>query len=136
MFRKLVSNLPFSPSLINQVGFYSKRLKKEDMPRRVGLIFTALAIVVQSFTFLAPAKATLAASLNDIVYGGGDRSSLVKALSSGCDSKKRCDLKAIFSAYGINATNLASAKDVTITSTAANNYWSLGRSPRGYGGEE
>lgn len=135
MFRKLVSNLPFSPSLINQVGFYSKRLKKEDMPRRVGLIFTALAIVVQSFTFLAPAKATLAASLNDIVYGGGDRSSLVKALSSGCDSKKRCDLKAIFSAYGINATNLASAKDVTITSTAANNYWSLGRSPRGYGGE-
>lgn len=135
MFRKIVSNLPFSPSLINQLGFYSKRLKKEELTRKIGLIFTILAIVVQSITLLAPAQSTLAASLNDIVYGGGNLASLQKALSSGCDSKQRCDLKAIYGAYGITPTNLANARLETIKSTVANNYWSIGRAPRGYGGE-
>lgn len=135
MFRKLVSNLPFSPSLINQVGFYSRRLKKEDITRRIGLIFTALALVVQTLSFLAPAKATLAASLNDIIYGGGTRSTIKAAVEKNCDSKNRCDLKAIFGAYGITPANIANAKEVNIVSSAANNYWSIGRSPRGYGGE-
>lgn len=135
MFRKIVSNLPFSPSLVNQLGFYSKRLKKERFTRQIGLIFTALTIVVQTLTILAPAKPTLAASLNDIVFGGGNKASLQAALNSGCDSKKRCDLKAIFGAYGITPANFANAKLESIKSTAANNYWSIGRSPRGYGGE-
>ncbi len=135
MFRKLVSNLPFSPSLINQLSFYSKRLKKEEVTRRLGLIFTALALVVQTLTFIAPAKTTLAASLNDIIYGGGTKSSIQNDLNRGCDSKNRCDLKAIFNAYGITASEVANAKEVSIVSSTANNYWSIGRSPRGYGGE-
>lgn len=135
MFAKLVSNLPFSPSLVHQLSFYSKRLKKEQVTRKIGLLFTALALIVQTFTFLAPARATLAASSNDIVYGGGNKASLLAALKKGCDSKNRCDLKAIFGAYGINESNFGSATFESIKSTAANNYWSIGRSPRGYGGE-
>src|SRR6266568_3780812 len=41
MFRKLVSGLPFSPALVGQLGFYAKRLRKEQLTRRLGLIFTA-----------------------------------------------------------------------------------------------
>ena len=49
MFRKLVSNIAFSPALVSQLGFYAKRLRKEETTRRIGLIFTVLALVVQSF---------------------------------------------------------------------------------------
>lgn len=65
MFRKLVSNLPFSPALVGQIGFYAKRLKKEEATRRLGLIFTALALVVQSFAVFSPPEPANAA-------GGGD----------------------------------------------------------------
>lgn len=55
MFRNIVSNLPFSPALVGQLGFYAKRLRKEETTRRLGLIFTVLALVVQSFAvFQAP----------------------------------------------------------------------------------
>ena len=54
MFRKIVSNLPFSPALVGQLGFYAKRLKKEETTRRLGLIFIALALVVQSLAVFQP----------------------------------------------------------------------------------
>lgn len=135
MFRKLVSNLPFSPSLINQIGFYSKRLKKEQFTRKFGLVFTALALIVQSITFLSPAQATLAASNNDIVFGGGNKAEIQRVYNRGCDTRNRCDIQAIFNAYGITSGNLASARYENIYSSQANNYWSIGRAPRGYGGE-
>ncbi len=135
MFRKLVSNLPFSPSLINQIGFYSKRLKREEFTRRIGLFFTVLVLIVQSCATFIPAKPTLASSNNDIIYGGGDLEGIKKAYASGCDSKNRCDIKQIFHAYGIDGWGLASARYETIYSSAANNYWSIGRAPRGTGGE-
>ena len=135
MFRKLVSNLPFSPSLINQLGFYAKRVKREEFTRKIGLIFTIMCVIVQTVTIASPAKPTLAASTNDIIFGGGDLKKTQDIYSKGCDSKGRCDIKAIMNAYGINATNLASATYENIYSSAENNYWSIGRAPRGYGGE-
>ena len=68
MFRKLVSNLAFSPALVGQLGFYAKRLRKEESVRRLGLIFIAFALVVQFFAvFQAPEPAT-AADATDMVY--------------------------------------------------------------------
>ena len=49
MFKKVVSNLPFSPSLISQLGFYAGRLRKEQSARRLGLIITVFALIIQSF---------------------------------------------------------------------------------------
>lgn len=54
MFKKIVSNLPFSPALVGQLGPYSKKLRKEKTTRRLGLIFVALALVVQSFALFQP----------------------------------------------------------------------------------
>lgn len=70
MFRKIVSNLSFSPALVSQLGFYAKRLRKEEITRKLGLIFTALALVVQSLIVFQPAESANAASTNDFVNGG------------------------------------------------------------------
>ena len=70
MFRKLVSNLNFSPALVGQLGFYARRLKKEEATRRLGLVFTALALVVQSFAVFSPPEAANAASAADFIPGG------------------------------------------------------------------
>ena len=94
-----------------------------------------MCVIVQTVTIASPAKPTLAASTNDIIFGGGDLKKTQDIYSKGCDSKGRCDIKAIMNAYGINATNLASATYENIYSSAENNYWSIGRAPRGYGGE-
>ncbi len=70
MFRKIVSNLPFSPALVGQLGFYAKRLKKEEATRRLGLIFVALALLVQSLVVFQPAESANATSSTDMVNGG------------------------------------------------------------------
>lgn len=62
MFRKIVSNLPFSPALVGQLSFYAKRLRKEEFTRRLGLIFTALALAVQSLTVFVPPEAANAST--------------------------------------------------------------------------
>lgn len=80
MFRKLISHLPFSPTLINELGFYAKRLKKEESTRRVGLILTALALVVQSFVVFSPPESANAANVGDLVHGGfKDRTAMINA---------------------------------------------------------
>lgn len=70
MFRKIVSNLPFSPTLIGQLGFYAKRLRKEEATRRLGLIFVALALVVQSLAVFQPPESANASNPTDMVAGG------------------------------------------------------------------
>ena len=70
MFRKLVSNLAFSPALVGQLGFYAKRLRKEESVRRLGLIFTAFALVVQFFAVFQALEPATAADATDMVYGG------------------------------------------------------------------
>lgn len=70
MFRRIVSNLSFSPALVGQLGFYARRLKKEEATRRMGLVFTALALVVQSLAVFSPPEAANAASAADFIPGG------------------------------------------------------------------
>ena len=65
-----MSNLPFSPALVGQLGFYAKRLRKEEITRRLGLIFVALALVVQSFAVFQPSQSANASSETDMVTGG------------------------------------------------------------------
>lgn len=62
MFRKIVSNLPFSPALVGQLSFYAKRLRKEEVTRRIGLIFTVFAIAIQSLAVFVPPEASNAST--------------------------------------------------------------------------
>lgn len=105
MFRKLISSLPFSPALVGQLGFYAKRLKKEESTRKVGLIFTALALVIQSFAVFQAPEAANAASSNDMIYGGF---STREQFLSNYDSNKD-NLKDVLTAVGIKRNDIANA---------------------------
>ena len=117
MFKKLVSNLPFSPALVGQLGFYAKRLRKEEATRRIGLIFTALALVVQFFAVFQPPQAANASSSNDFIPGGFNT---VKDYLSAYD-RNAYNLKDIFSSLGITRSEIAATKFVTL-STRTNMY--------------
>jgi len=109
MFKKIVSQLSFSPALVGQLGFYAKRLRREQATRRLGLIFVALALVVQSLVvFQAPEPAN-AASNNDFIVGGlglGANRSLDKFV--GPYDRNERHLKDIMTYFGITRAEITS----------------------------
>lgn len=105
MFRKLVSSLAFSPALVGQIGFYAQRLRKEEATRRLGLIFTALALVVQSFAVFSPPEAANAASSQDLVRGGV--SSISEYLAH-YDANTN-NIQNMYNAIGITRSEIAAA---------------------------
>ena len=109
MFKKIVSQLSFSPALVGQLGFYARRLRKEQATRRLGLVFVALALVVQSLVvFQAPEPAN-ASSNNDFIVGGlglGSNRSLNKFL--GPYDRNERHLQDIMNYFGITRSEITS----------------------------
>lgn len=111
MFRKIVSNLSFSPALVGQLSFYAKRLKKEETTRRVGLVFVALALVVQCLAVFQPPESANASSANDFVPGGlglGANRSLNNFLAP-YDANSR-NLQDVMTYLGITRSEIANAQ--------------------------
>jgi len=123
MFKKIVSQLSFSPALVGQLGFYAKRLRKEQTTRRLGLIFVALALVVQSLVvFQAPEPAN-ASSNNDMVVGGlgyGSNLSLNNFLAP-YDRNER-HLQDIFNNAGITRAEIAATTFSTVNAGTSTSY--------------
>lgn len=107
MFQKIVSSLPFSPTLVGQLGFYAKRLKKEEVTRRTSLILVALAIAVQSIAVFQPPESANASSTNDLVIGGLHGS--LNNFMTPYDANTR-NLKDIMNYAGITRQEILSAK--------------------------
>lgn len=120
MFRKIVSNLAFSPALVGQLGFYAKRLRKEEATRRIGLIFTVLALIVQSFAVFQPPEAANASSPADFVPGGV---SSVSDFLKSYDKNSR-NIKSVFSSLGITRDEIKAAKSGTVDKSGHYN-WSM-----------
>lgn len=98
MFRRIVSNLSFSPALVGQLGFYARRLRKEEATRRLGLVFTALALVVQSLAVFSPPEPANATTPGQVgsanrcnVESVGPRGSAFEIV--GNEAKVRFDVK-------------------------------------------
>jgi hypothetical protein len=128
MFRKIVSNLAFSPALVGQLSFYAKRLKKEEATRRMGLVFVALALVVQCLVVFQPPESANAANPGDFVPGGlglGANKSLNYFINP-YDSNTR-NLKDVMNYFGITREEIVSAK---FSSWIAGNKISWGFEPR------
>lgn len=110
MFRKIVSNIAFSPALVGQLGFYAKRLRKEEATRRIGLIFTALALVVQSFAVFSPPEAANAANGDNVIYSGiTSKEDLLSIYDRGVDSAGRSDIRQIYTHFGVSRDDIARA---------------------------
>lgn len=130
MFKKLVSNLPFSPTLVGQLGFYANRLKKEEATRRIGLILTALALLLQSFVVFSPPESANAASASDLVYGGiHTKTQLLAAWD-----KNTQGYRDLLKHAGLTRANLVKAKEGHINSRTngkGNGWLTWGRVAKG-----
>ena len=134
MFKKLLSNLPFNPSLIGQVSFYAKRLHREATIRRAGFIMMTLAMVLQMFAVFSPPQASLQASPNTDLINGG--------FASKDEAVRHCrnntqDYKTIMNYFGISCEAIS---DAEITNIAPRDYsgtlHSMGRQAFGVDGEQ
>jgi uncharacterized repeat protein (TIGR01451 family) len=123
MFEKLIALLPYSPSMVQQLAFYGKRMKDEAVIRRTGLIFIVLAFMIQFFAVISPPALTSAASNN------------ASEASRDCSSNLE-NYGKILNYYGITCSEVANSPTVTIKSTDDNrNLYSMGRLPYGLAGE-
>ncbi len=130
MFKALVTNLPFSPALVGQIGFYARRLKREETTRRLGLIVTALALVVQSFAVFVPAESANASNSSDLITGGiKDKTQLLNVYNA--SKAGNGDYKTILDYAGITESELKAVKETSINSIdsgkAGNAWLSWGR---------
>lgn len=113
VFRKLVSNLPYSPALIEDIGFYANRLRDEEVTRRTTVIFVVLALIVQSLAVFSPPESANASSEQDIIRGGvSDLNDFLVRYDHNAD-----DLKDIYSTVGVSRDEISSAKRGTIKAT-------------------
>lgn len=108
MFRKLVSNLGFSPALVGQLAFYAKRLRKEEATRRLGLLFTAFALIIQLFAVFAPPTSANSADSNDMCPGITRDAAGVSKIKS-CYNNNTRHFKDILTYFGISKSELWSA---------------------------
>jgi len=121
MFRKLVSNLPYSPALITEVGFYARRLRKEEVTRRLTVLFVILAVVIQSLAVFSPPESANASSEQDIIRGGViDLNDFLARYDHNED-----DLKDIYSAAGVTRSEIIAAHPGTID--VKNNIYAMSR---------
>ncbi|MEM6998038.1 MAG: isopeptide-forming domain-containing fimbrial protein [Patescibacteria group bacterium] len=126
MFRKLVSNISFSPGLLNDLAFYAKRLHQEESIRRVGMIFMTLSLIIQSFALISPPQPSLASSMNDIVFGGTKTDDVLLAMEFG-DSAGRKDIDDIYRHYGISDSDIRKTELVNLHHSDGNELFSIGR---------
>ncbi len=134
MFNKLIGNLPFNPSLIHQVAFYSKRLHQESSIRRLGFGFISLTMVLQVFAAIAPAQAgnSCDPSGNDIIRCGF---STKQEAVNHCRNNDQ-QFGTLLNYYKVSCDQLATATTKTIQATDNNRQlMSIGRNAYGKAGE-
>lgn len=124
MTNKLISNLSFSPSAVEQLGFYARRLKREESIRRVGLVMVILSMLVQVLAVSFPAERSLAYSDNHILNGVRTKRDILQAWD-----RPGSDIAAIYGKFGVTRKDIAdlpNQPNATINSNG-NNFWSTGR---------
>jgi hypothetical protein len=125
MFKKLVANLPFNPSLITQVGFYADRLRQEKSIRRLSFVFMALAMSVQSLAIISPPERSLAYSTNHILNGVRTKQDILNAYDN-----PSSDIKDIYTRFNLSRADIAAlpnSPNVTIRSNDGSDWWTTGR---------
>jgi hypothetical protein len=113
MINKLLANLPFNPSLIEDVSFYAKRLRKEESVRRLGLVLVVISMFIQLFVALSPPEKSFAASDNDVINGGADTLPELKSKcekSNDANQKLNWGAKDLYARFGIDCSDIVNSK--------------------------
>jgi hypothetical protein len=121
MFRKLISNLTFSPALITEVGFYARRLRQEEITRRLSVFFIVLALIIQSLAIFSAPESANASSEQDMIRGGvRDLEDFITRYDHNED-----DIKDIYTAIGVTRPEIVAATSDTVV--AHDNIYMLSR---------
>ena len=121
MFHKLVSNLAFSPALITELGFYARRLRQEEITRKLTVLFVVLALIMQSLAVFSPPESANASNQQDIIRGGV--TSLDDLLLRYDNNEE--DIKDIYTTAGITRSEIAKMQPGVID--AKNNVFIMSR---------
>lgn len=115
MFRKLITNISYSPALIESLSHFALRLRKEEFRRRIGVVFLMFALLIQLGINLFPPEAGNTASPEDTTYGGFSN------VSTFLDQYDRDQhhLRDLLTEVGVTRQNIVDAKRQTITSKDA-----------------
>jgi len=119
MFKKIISNLSFSPALVGQLGFYAKRLRKEDATRRLALIFVVLALIVQSLAVFQPAESANASNLSDTVTDDLESPLIVKTKTSANLSQGFIDASKVTAKAGDQISYTIKIENTGLNSTSS-----------------
>jgi uncharacterized repeat protein (TIGR01451 family) len=132
MFKKLISNLPFNPSLVNQVAFYAKRMHRETWLRATGVTLIIMAVLIQLFAVVSPPESTLARAGNDVIPGGFDSKANAVMLCIGNNH----DFQTILRHFGVSCDALNNGQVRRMDySEYGGQLYSMGRTPYGFAGE-
>lgn len=126
MFRKLISNLPFNPSLLGTVSFYAQRMRSEASLRRLGFGFMALAMFIQLFAVMAPPEKSLAYSSDYIINGLRTRDDILRAWDGKTADRNVAEIYQRFGLTRADIEALPMHPNVTVHSNYAD-YWTIGR---------
>src|SRR5665213_1444537 len=124
MFKKLVSNLPFSPGVTGQLAFYARRLRKEDLTRKLSMVFGLAVLAFQLVAVVSPATSIDASGPNDVINGGfSTKAELISLLNQ----SQYADAKALYARLGITEARINAAGSPTYVPAKGNHESSLGR---------
>lgn len=136
MFNKLLANLPFNPSLVNQVAFYGRRLRGESSIRRVGLVVAVLALIVQFLAITSTPNLTQASPANDLINGGISTPNNAYNYCQQNGSQAAPNYGTIMNYYGISCADILNASTISIKSTDDNdNLYTIGQQPANLAGD-
>jgi len=119
MFKKIISNLSFSPALVGQLGFYAKRLRKEDATRRLALIFVILTLIVQSLAVFQPAESANASNSSDTATDDLGSSLIIKTKTSSNLSQGFIDASKVTAKAGDQISYTLKIENTGLNSTSS-----------------
>jgi uncharacterized repeat protein (TIGR01451 family) len=124
MFKKIVSKLPFNPSLLSHLRDYDNKLKKELRLRVIGLTMLSLVIILQSFAAISPPQDNHFYSPNNLLNVSSDnQSEIYKSCLNNTSGYEN-----ILSFYKLNCNDLKTASKITLGLFSNNNgLYSLNR---------
>jgi len=131
MFKKLLSNLSFNPSMLEGIPDYHSLLKNERIVRRYGLGILFAVLVLELFIIMSPAKASVTTSPNNLLANG-----FSSPANAGSDCSNNTAYTQVLAYFNLNCADLAQAPTVTIKANADNKQLvSLNRMAYGQNGE-
>ncbi len=120
MFRKIVTNLSFSPAASSQLSFYARRLRGERITRQLSAVMAVALVGVQVATIIAPPTSANASSANNVICEGLDAShpqkDLLNIYDTDHDSCGHTGYHQLFAHFGITREDLASTTHGTVHS--------------------